>query len=107
MPANSVRGGASLANAERLNDEPLARQLARVPCFTDQTQLGEWLRKQNDTSIAALWQSISEFVQWTVAQADAARWTHAGRPSRRSLRDGSSGSCGRSGGFAAPRCRGP
>jgi hypothetical protein len=46
-------GGASLADAERLNDEPLARQLARVPRFADQTQLGEWLRKQNDTSIAA------------------------------------------------------
>jgi hypothetical protein len=72
-------GGASLADAERLNDEPLVRQLARVQCFADQTQLGEWLRKQNDASIAALWQLISEFVQWALAQTAAARWTHAGR----------------------------
>jgi hypothetical protein len=72
-------GGASLADAERLNDEPLVRQLARVQRFADQTQLGEWLRKQSDASIAALWQLISEFVQWAIAQADAARWTYAGR----------------------------
>ena len=72
-------GGASLADAERINDEPLVRQLARVQRFADQTQLGEWLRKQSDTSIAALWQLISEFVQWALAQTDAERWTHAGR----------------------------
>ena len=72
-------GGASLADAERLNDEPLVRQLARVEKFADQTQLGEWLRKQNDTSLAAFWQLIAEFVQWVLARADAARWTYAGR----------------------------
>jgi hypothetical protein len=57
----------------------LARQLARVQHFADQTQLGEWLRKQTDASIAAFWQLISGFVQWVIAQADAARWTYAGR----------------------------
>jgi hypothetical protein len=72
-------GGASLADAERLNDEPLVRQLARAKQFADQTQLGQWLRKQNDTSIAAFWNLISEFVQWVIARADAARWTYAGR----------------------------
>jgi hypothetical protein len=72
-------GGASLADAERLNDEPLVRQLARVKKFADQTQLGEWLRQQSDTSIAALWQLIAEFVQWVIARADPARWTYAGR----------------------------
>lgn len=72
-------GGASLADAERLNDEPLVRQLARVERFADQTQLGEWLRKQSDASIAAVWGLISEFVQWAIAQTEAARWTYAGR----------------------------
>ncbi|HEY9172679.1 MAG TPA: hypothetical protein VI136_10385 [Verrucomicrobiae bacterium] len=47
-------GGASLANAERLNDEPLVRQLARVAKFADQTQLGEWLRAQSEDSLAAV-----------------------------------------------------
>lgn len=72
-------GGASLADAERLNDEPLVRQLARAKNFADQTQLGEWLRKQKDTSIAAFWQLIGDFVQWAIERADAARWTYAGR----------------------------
>ena len=72
-------GGASLADAERLNDEPLTRQLARVERFADQTQLGEWLRKQSEASVAAFWGLIREFIQWVIGQADAARWTYAGR----------------------------
>jgi Transposase DDE domain group 1 len=72
-------GGASLADAERLNEEPLARQLARVERFADQTQLGEWLRKQSERSIAAFWELIAEFVRWVLAQAKTERWTYAGR----------------------------
>jgi hypothetical protein len=72
-------GGASLADAERLNDEPLVRELARVPHFADQTQLGEWLRKQTEASVAAFWQLISQFIHWVLAQAEVARWTYAGR----------------------------
>ncbi|NGO39923.1 hypothetical protein G4L39_11045, partial [Limisphaera ngatamarikiensis] len=72
-------GGASLADAERLNDEPLVRQLARVKKFADQTQLGQWLRQQSDTSIAALWNLNAQFVQWVIDRADPARWTYAGR----------------------------
>jgi hypothetical protein len=72
-------GGASLADAERLNQEPLARQLARVKQFADQTQLGEWLRKQSDVSITALWRLMGDFIQWVLRRAQAARWTFAGR----------------------------
>jgi len=72
-------GGASLADAERLNAEPLVRQLARVKQFADQTQVGEWLRKQTAASVAGLWQLIREFLHWVLARADAARWTYCGR----------------------------
>ena len=72
-------GGASLADAERLNDEPLVRQLARVEKFADQSQLGQWLRAQSPESIAAVWGLIAQFVEWVIARADAARWTYAGR----------------------------
>lgn len=72
-------GGSSLADAERLNEEPLARQLARVEKFADQTQLGEWLRKQSDKSIAAFWGLIKEFIHWVIERADVARWTYSGR----------------------------
>lgn len=72
-------GGASLADAERLNEEPLCRQLARVPQFADQTQLGEWLRKQTEASIAAFWKLSAQFVQWVIERAEPARWTYCGR----------------------------
>jgi hypothetical protein len=72
-------GGVSLADAERLNDEPLVRQLARVNQFADQSQLGQWLRAQSDESIAAVWGLIAEFVAWVIARVEGARWTYAGR----------------------------
>jgi hypothetical protein len=34
-------GGASLSDAEDLNKEPLARLLANVPFFADQTTVGD------------------------------------------------------------------
>lgn len=75
-----VEGGVlGLADAERLNDEPLVRPLARVAKFADQTQLGQWLRKQNATFVAAFGQFSAQFVQWVLARADPARWTDAGR----------------------------
>jgi hypothetical protein len=46
-------GGGSLADAERLNEEPLAKLLARMPTFADQTTVGEWLRGQSPESSAA------------------------------------------------------
>jgi len=39
-------GSASLADAERLNDALLVRQLARVARFADATPLGERLRQR-------------------------------------------------------------
>ena len=72
-------GGASLADAERLNEEPLAKLLARVSAFADQTTVGEWLRAQTPQTVAALWQVIRQFVTWVLAQADARRWTYCGR----------------------------
>jgi len=69
-------GGASLADAERLNEEPLAKLLARVPRFADQTTVGEWLRAQSPQSVAAFWELIHQFVSWVLAQAGARRWTY-------------------------------
>lgn len=72
-------GGASLADAERLNEEPLAKLLARVPAFADQTTVGEWLRAQTPQTVAAFWELIRQFVTWVLTQADARRWTYCGR----------------------------
>jgi hypothetical protein len=72
-------GGGSLADAERLNEEPLAKVLARVPAFADQTTVGQWLRGQSPQSIAGFWKVIEEFVSWVLERADARRWTYCGR----------------------------
>jgi hypothetical protein len=72
-------GGGSLADAERLNDEPLAKVLARVPAFADQTTVGQWLRAQSPASIAGFWKVIEAFVSWVLERADARRWTYCGR----------------------------
>jgi hypothetical protein len=66
-------GGGSLADAERLNEEPLAKLLARVPAFADQTTVGKWLREQSAESVAALRQLLREFVAWVWEQAEPRR----------------------------------
>jgi hypothetical protein len=72
-------GGISLADAEELNDEPLAKLLARVSSFADQSTVGEWLRAQTPESIAAFWGVVREFVAWVLARADGRRWLYCGR----------------------------
>lgn len=47
-------GGASLADAERLNDEPPLRQLARREKFAVQSQLGQWPRAPSEASLATV-----------------------------------------------------
>jgi hypothetical protein len=69
-------GGASLSDAEDLNKEPLARLLASVPFFADQTTVGEWLRAQSPESLAGMWQVTQEFVRWVMAHAAPERWTY-------------------------------
>jgi hypothetical protein len=72
-------GGASLADAQRLEDDPLARRLARMESFADETTLGEWLRAQSPSSVAAFWKLIGEFIGWVLAKAPGARWKYDGR----------------------------
>jgi DDE family transposase len=72
-------GGISLADAEDLTQEPLAKLLARVGNFADQSTVGEWLRAQTPETVAAFWGVVREFVAWVLGQADPRRWTYCGR----------------------------
>src|SRR5208337_2471101 len=47
-------GGASLADAERLGQDGVLRQLLGLDKCADQTTLGEWLRDQTRESVLAL-----------------------------------------------------
>jgi hypothetical protein len=72
-------GGDSLADAERLNEEPLAKLLARVEGFADQTTLGEWLRAQTPETVQGFWNVVREFVDWVLQHAQPQRWQYLGR----------------------------
>ena len=72
-------GGASLADAERLEEDSLARRLARMDCFADETTLGEWLRAQTPESVRAFWELIQAFIAWAAQRAEAGRWKYSGR----------------------------
>lgn len=72
-------GGASLADAERIEEDSLARRLARMDCFADETTLGEWLRAQTPESIRAFWQLIHAFIAWAAQRAEAGRWKYGSR----------------------------
>lgn len=72
-------GGASLADAERVGEDPLVRELARMEQFADQTTLGEWLRAQSAQSTAAFWALVREFIGWVCQRAEKGRWTYQGR----------------------------
>lgn len=72
-------GGASLADAERLGEDALARRLARRDSFTDESTLGEWLRAQTPESVRAFWNLIQEFIAWAAKRAEAGRWKYSSR----------------------------
>ena len=72
-------GGASLADAERLEEDPLACRLARMDSFADESTLGQWLRAQTPESVRAFWKLIHEFIAWAAQRAEAGRWKHGGR----------------------------
>jgi len=72
-------GGASLADAERIEEDALARRLARLDSFADESTLGEWLRAQTPESVRAFWQLIHEFIAWAAPQAEGGRWKYSGR----------------------------
>jgi hypothetical protein len=72
-------GGASLADAERVEADALARRLARMDGFADESTLGEWLRAQTPESVRAFWKLIHEFIAWAAQRAAAGRWQYSGR----------------------------
>lgn len=69
-------GGDSLADAEKLKTDPLAKRLAGVPTFADETTLGEWLRAQSPESVQAMGQITRDFILWVMPRATPGRWLH-------------------------------
>lgn len=72
-------GGVSLADAERLNEDEPFKAFLGVAKLPDQTAVGEWLRDIGEPGWQALRRINRDFVQWTLAQAEPARYRHLGR----------------------------
>ncbi|MGZ8899025.1 MAG: transposase [Limisphaerales bacterium] len=72
-------GGDSLADAEKLKSDPLAKRLAGVPTFADESTLGEWLRAQSPESVRAIGEITREFIFWVMQRARPGRWLHSGQ----------------------------
>lgn len=72
-------GGDSLADAEKLKTDPLAKRLAGVKTFADESTLGEWLRAQSPQSVQAIGDIIRQFIDWVIGQAAPGRWLHNGQ----------------------------
>lgn len=72
-------GGDSLADAEKLKSDPLAKRLAGVETFADETTLGEWLRAQSAESVRAISEITRQFILWVMNQAAPGRWLHNGQ----------------------------
>ena len=75
---NFTSGGSSLADAERLGDDPVLMGLLGLKTGADQSTIGEWLRAQTKESVEAMHGLISDFVRWALAEAKAARVRHGG-----------------------------
>ena len=71
-------GGASLADAERLAQDCVLRELLGLEKGADQTTLGEWLRASTPETVRALHRLNAAFVDWSGQQAKPGRWLHAG-----------------------------
>jgi hypothetical protein len=72
-------GGTGVVDAERLNDNPLAKELFGTSKFADESQVGQWLREQSDKSLAVLHQINRQLVKEICAKADPRRWLHNGQ----------------------------
>ena len=72
-------GGDSLADAEKLKTDPLAKRLAGVKTFADESTLGEWLRAQSPESVQAIGQITREFILWVMERISPGRWLHNGQ----------------------------
>ena len=71
--------GTSLVDSERLNADPLAKQLFGVPKFADESQVGEWLRAQSVESVAAVRALNRELVAWIDRRVQRRRVQHGGQ----------------------------
>ena len=71
-------GGTTLADTERLGEDPVLLEAVGLGKTADQTTVAEWLRAQTDESIRHLATLNADFVKAVLSKANPARVRHAG-----------------------------
>jgi hypothetical protein len=71
-------GGASMADFERLNDEPGLKRFLGIKRFPDETTLAEWMRSIGDKGAEALMRINREFIAWSLERIAPERLLHGG-----------------------------
>lgn len=74
-----VSGGCSLADAERLGEDPVLLESVGLDQAADQSTLGEWLRSAGDESILAMCAINSRLARRILERCDPRRILHAGQ----------------------------
>ena len=69
-------GGASMADFERLNDEPGLKRFLGVKRFPDETTLGQWLRGIGQKGAKRLMCINRDFIAWALERIDKGRILH-------------------------------
>ena len=72
-------GGTRLADCERLGADPVLLEAIGLDAVADQTNMGEWLRSQNEESVRLLWQLNSELVKDVLADVKPSRTRYGGK----------------------------
>jgi hypothetical protein len=71
-------GGASMADFEKLNDEPGLMRFLGIKRFPDETTLGQWLRAIGQEGAQALMRINRQIILWAMQRIEAGRLLHAG-----------------------------
>lgn len=72
-------GGCSLLEVEALNEDEALKSFLGIERFPDESSVGEWLRNVGEPGVEAVRKIVRDFVAWAFAQADEARYLHAGQ----------------------------
>jgi hypothetical protein len=72
-------GGCTLTAVEELDHDAALTAYRGTKKFPDQSTVGEWLRQVGDAGYLAVRRITRDFVAWTLAQVEPARYQHSGR----------------------------
>jgi hypothetical protein len=72
-------GGCTLSEVEKLSEDEALKACLGVKRFPDESSVGEWMRNVGENGAEAIRRIGRDFVEWSLTQADGARYRQAGQ----------------------------